>query len=189
MLYFLVPSGVAYMNWTDDPWFSATTKLSPTSSIYIPDEPAGVVGCVTERKICNPKLPASEGCLDLYTSGEAEFARIFPDPQDRMSLRPLSIVIMQYGAGGMQGFFQAKSVPSLLARETLALLNGGTANQALQTKPLPPNQWQKEFEYVNQATLSAMQHSIVDYARGSWLGGMKLCTAEPCRRTCYSQVR
>jgi|SRR5690242_19063493 len=99
MLYFLVPSGVAYMNWTDDPWFSATTKLSPTSSIYIPDEPAGVVGCITERKICNPKLSASEGCLDLYTSGEAEFARIFPAPQDRMSLRPLSIVIIMVLAG------------------------------------------------------------------------------------------
>lgn len=177
------------MNLTNDPWFSATSKLHEGDHYFIPDEPAAVVGCLTERKICNPNLPALEGCLDLYGGDESDFKRIFPDPQDRMSLRPLSIVILQYGASGMPGFFEAKSVPSLLARETLGLVRADSPFQAIQTKPLPSNQWQKEIEYVNQATLSAMQHSMVDYARGSWQGGMNMCTAEPCRRSCYSQVR
>ncbi len=194
MLYFMVPSGVAYLNRTDDPWFSATKeysmRISPHEIVgYVPDEPATVVGCVQERRFCNPKLPASEGCLDLYSAGQNDFNRIFPDPNDRMSLRPLSIVLQQYGAGGMHGLFAAKSVPTLLARETLLLVDQTKKYTAFQTKPLPSNQWQKEFEYVNQATLSAMQHSIVDYARGVWLGGMDLCKDEPCRRTCYSQVR
>ncbi|KAJ8112330.1 hypothetical protein OPT61_g5274 [Boeremia exigua] len=187
VLYFMVPSGVKYLNRTDDPWFSATTKVSETSTYYIPDEPATVVGCVTERKFCNPKLPAEEGCLDLYSSREDAFVRIFPDPKDRLFLRPLSIVLQQYGADGMFGLFQAKSVPSLLARETLYLNNPMDNYTAIQMKPLPSDQWQKEIEYVNQATLSTIQHSLLDYARGMWLGGMNLCDGEPCRRTCHSQ--
>ncbi|KAF2629796.1 hypothetical protein BU25DRAFT_274351 [Macroventuria anomochaeta] len=186
-LYFLVPSGVAYMNRTDDPWFSATTTSDRAGTWYIPDEPAAVLGCVSERTFCNPELPAPEGCLDLYVSGEASFRRVFPNPQDRMSLRPLSIVLQTYGAGGMQSFFTARSVPTLLARQTLFPYNPRYNYTAIQTKVLPSNQWQKEMEYVGQATLAAMQHSIVDYARGSWLGGGTLCEGEPCRRTCYSQ--
>lgn len=187
-LYFLVPSGIAYMNRTDDLWFSANKVLNKASPYYVPDESAAVLGCVSKRTFCNPKLPASRGCLDLYASGEAEFRRVFPDPQDRMSLRPLSIVLQQYGAGGMEAFFMAKSVPTLLARQTLLLLNPLRHYTALQTKALPSNQWQKEMEYVSQATLAAMQHFVVDYARGSWLGAMSLCDGEPCRRTCHSQV-
>lgn len=176
------------MNRTDDLWFSATTKYNQASTLYIPDEPAAVLGCVSERTFCNSKRPASEGCLDLYASGEEEFQRVFPDPQDQISLRPLSVVLQQYGAGGMQAFFMAKSVPTLLARQTLYPYSPRNKYTALQTKALPSNQWQKEIEYVGQATLAAMQHFLVDYARGSWFGGGALCDEKPCRRTCYSQV-
>jgi hypothetical protein len=189
VLYFLVPSGVGYMNSTNDPWFSATTKQELGSfSWYIPDEPATVLGCAASRKICNPKLPVAEGCLDLWSSGEKDFERVFPDAQDRMALRPLSIRLMQYSAGGIHALYMSKSVPNLLARETLENMSPLYPIQAVQTKPLPSDQWQKEIEYATQATLAAMQHSIVDYARGSWLGGMGLCDNEPCRRTCHSQV-
>lgn len=183
-------SGIVYLNHTDDPWFSATTaaNFGESLSYYTPDEPATVVGCASERKFCNPRLPASEGCLDLYASGEKEFARIFPDAGEREILRPLSQRLLQYGASGMYAFHMGKSVPSLLARQTLDLLSPTYPYQAVQTKPLPSNHWQKEMEFTNQATLAAMQHSLVDYARGSWLGDTGMCGKEPCRRLCYSQV-
>lgn len=189
-LFFLVSSGIAYVNKTTDPWFSATQNISVGTeyTYYVPDEPATVVGCASERRFCNPRLPASEGCLDLYASGEAEFAKIFPDAKEREFLRPLSQRLQQYGATGMYAFHMGKSVPSLLARQTLDLLHPSDPFQAVQTKPLPPDQWQQEMEYTNQATLSAMQHSVVDYARGSWLGDTGNCEKHPCRRLCHSQV-
>jgi hypothetical protein len=119
---------------------------------------------------------------------EEEFVRAFPDAQDRMALRPLSIRLMQYSAGGIHSLYISKSVPSLLAQKTLANASPLQPYQAVQTKPLPSDQWQKEIEYVSQATLAAIQHSLVDYARGSWLGGEGFCENEPCRRTCHSQV-
>jgi hypothetical protein len=193
-LYFLVPSGVGYLNSTNDPWFSATTEASfgtgthGSLSGYIPDEPATVLGCAASRKICNPKLPAAEGCIELWSTGEKEFVRMFPDAQDRLALRPLFIRLTQYSASGIHSLYMSKGVPNLLARETLEVLSPRRPYQAVQTKPFPSDQWQKEIEYVSQATLAAMQHSLVDYARGSWLGGVGFCGNEPCRRTCHSQV-
>jgi hypothetical protein len=194
MLYFLVPSGVGYLNSTNDPWFSATTEANlGTGNIgslsgYIPDEPATVLGCAASRTICNPKLPAAEGCVELWSTGEKEFVRVFPDAQDRLALRPLLIRLTQYSASGIHSLYMSQGVPNLLARETLYSLSPRRPYQAVQTKPFPSDQWQKEIEYVTQATLAAMQHSLVDYARGSWLGGMGFCNNEPCRRTCHSQV-
>lgn len=187
-LFFLVQSHVAYINKTDDLWFSAT-KTIPNFQWYISDEPATVLAYTEKRTSCNSKLPASEGCRELFSSSEAEFKEAWPDPQDRMSLRPISVVLQQYGAGGMQAYFQAKSVPSLLSRQTLFPWQGSSDYTTIQTKALPSNQWQKEMEYIGQATFAAMQHFLVDYARGSWFGGQGLCESEPCRRTCYSQVR
>ena len=186
VLYFLVPSGVAYVNSTNDPWFSATTGTG--LGRYRPDEPATVLGCASSLKFCNPKLPAAEGCIELWSTGEKEFVRMFPDAQDRLALRPLFIRLTQYSASGIHSLYMSKGVPNLLARETLEVLSPRRPYQAVQTKPFPSDQWQKEIEYVSQATLAAMQHSLVDYARGSWLGGVGFCGNEPCRRTCHSQV-
>lgn len=186
VLYFLVPSGVAYVNSTNDPWFSATTGTG--LGRYRPDEPATVLGCASSLKFCNPKLPAAESCLDFWHSREEEFERVFPDIKDRMVVRPLMITSTLYTAGGIYNFYLAKSVPSLLARETLQSVSPHHPYQAVQTKPLSSDQWQKEIEYVSQAFLAAMQHSFVDYARGSWYGGEHFCDIEPCRRICHSQV-
>jgi hypothetical protein len=184
-----VPSGIAYLNKTDDPWFSAATPINMTGlPLYAPDSPATVLGCVSKRTFCNPKIPGPEGCLDLFVSGEDAFRRVFPDAEDRIVLRPLSIVLQQYGAGGMQTFFMANSVPTLLARQTLYPLAPLNVYTGIQTKTLPSNQWQKEVEYVAQASLASMQHFLVDFARGSWFGSNGLCDKEPCRRTCHSQV-
>lgn len=191
-LFFLISSNIIYLNQTDDPWFSATTKMSlPESSMefFLPDEPATVLGCVSDRIFCNPMLPASTGCINLFASSEEDFRRAWPDPKDRLALRSLSIMIQQLGAAGLAPYFQAKSVPTLLSRQTLypnVITESGFTT--VQTKLLPSNQWQKEIEYIGQATLAALQHFIVDYARGVWLGGGLSCDEEPCRRSCYSQV-
>lgn len=191
-LYFLVPFGVAYMNKTDDPWFSANTPANTKLTLFLPDEPAGVMACTSKRTFCNPLVPGPEGCLDLYDGkdGEVEFRRIFPNLEDRLFLRPLNVVLQSWGAGGMRSFYAAKSVPTLLARQTLYPLFPPNINTGIQTKPLPSNQWQNEVEYVIQASLASMQQFVVDYARGSWLGGGDACSqpGEFCQRTCHSQV-
>lgn len=192
-LYFLVPFGIAYMNQTDDPWFSANTPSGTLMPLYVPDEPAAVMGCTSTRTFCNPKIPGPEGCLNLYDSGdgEAEFRQIFPDLEDRLFLRPLNVVLQAFGSGRIRDLYAAKSVPTLLARQTLLPLFPPNRNTGIQTKALPSDQWQKELEYVAQASLASMQHFVVDYTRGSWLGGGSPCEqpGEPCRRTCHSQVR
>ncbi|KAJ4320783.1 hypothetical protein N0V94_003195 [Neodidymelliopsis sp. IMI 364377] len=177
-----------YLNRTEDPWFAATTPATgELKGWYLPNEPATVLGCTSERIYCNPNQQNASGCLNLWESGEDDFQKAWPDPEDRLALRPLSVILQQFGAAGLKSYFDAKSVSSLLARQTLYPLDFWNTNYTtVQTKALPSDQWQKELEYVGQATLSAIQHFIVDYARGVWLGG-PLCEEEPCRRTCYSQ--
>ncbi|KAH7084584.1 hypothetical protein FB567DRAFT_400442, partial [Paraphoma chrysanthemicola] len=186
-LLFLMAKQIFYLNETADPWFAATRRFDNGSALIAPDEPGAVLGCATERKYCNPKLPASVGCVNAFSNTlEQDFSKAWPDARDRMRLRAMSMIVHQFGSSDLAPFFTAKSVPNLLARQTLmpsALL---VDYPTIQTRSLPSNQWQREIEYITQANLAALQHFIVDYARGLWLGG-ELCDFSPCQRLCYSQ--
>jgi hypothetical protein len=191
-LLFLVPKNIAYLDRTEDPWFSATTtdKLYG-GRLYESDQSASVLGCVTKRRVCNPDLPSSIGCVDTYSRNmsNAGIERAWPDAQERMWLRPLAAVAHSFGSGGIASFFDAMSVPNLLARQTLVPSTFfANFSRTLQVAKLPSDQWQREIEYISQANLAAMQHFIVDYARGAWLEAMGLCDKNPCQRLCYSQV-
>jgi hypothetical protein len=194
-LLFLVPKNIAYLGRTEDPWFSATTITDHVYGVplYGSDQPASVLGCVTERMVCNPDLPASIGCVNTFSRNMsyAGIERAWPNAQDRIWLRPLAVVAHSFGSAGTVSSFDAKGVPNLLARQTLVpskfkLLPN--VSRALQAANLPSDQWQREIEYVSQANLAAMQHFVVDYARGAWLDSMGLCDQDTCRRLCYSQV-
>lgn len=190
ILLFMVPTNIHYLNQTVDPWFSATTPDNTyVETLYTPDQPASVIGCVTERTWCNPDLPASIGCLKAFSSTiEQDIRKAWPEEDDRRWLRPLATIIESLGSGRIDAFYQARSVPNLLARQTLLpWIPFVDTPAALQTKVLPSDQWQKEIEYVSQANLAAMQHFVVDYARGVWAGS-ELCNRDLCQRLCYSQV-
>ncbi|KAJ8112333.1 hypothetical protein OPT61_g5273 [Boeremia exigua] len=187
-MLFLHSSSVNYMNRTDDPWFSATNLQD--NGMYGSDETVSVVGCTTEREYCNLLRLPSEGCVQVYQDygkQEADFNASWPDPEDRKYLRPIAMTLHQFGAESIGAFFGARNVPNLLARQTLRLPPVTyQPTYANQTKPLPSYQWQEEILYLSQANFAAIQHSLVDYARGSWLGG-DLCDRGHCERLCYSQ--
>jgi hypothetical protein len=123
----------------------------------------------------NCLLPIS--CVIWYTYLGDDFRRAWPDPQDRLSLRLLSINVQMFGAAGMTSYFKVNSVPTLLSWQTL-YRHAGTRSSptTVQTKALPSNQWQQEVECLSQTLLAAIQHFIVDYA------------GESLRRSCYSEV-
>lgn len=190
-LLVLVASGMAYVNMTDDPWFSAHRQVDPGmnftedfAGFYLADEPANVLGCTSSRLFCNPNLPSDSGCMNALGASNLElltnFTRIWPDADDQATLLPLAQILNQFDASDIGVLYQARAVSNLLARFTIA------ANA--QRKALPVNQWQLEMEYVSQAMLAAMQHYMLDYARGFWALPM-LCEYAPCRRLCKSQVR
>lgn len=80
-------------------------------------------------------------------------------------------------------------MPNLLARKTLRL--PPVTHQpsfANQTKTLSSDQWQDEMVYLSQSNFAAIQHSLVDYARGSWLGGHLCDGGKYWTRLCSSQV-
>ncbi|KAH6618503.1 hypothetical protein C7974DRAFT_415876 [Boeremia exigua] len=184
-MLFLVSSFVNYLNKTDDPWFSAT-KLG-INGTYSSDQVVSVIGCTTKREYCNPQSGNCVQVYQKYDKQEAAFERAWSDEKDREHLRPIAMTLHQFGAESIGAFFGARNVPNLLARQTLRLPPVTyTPVHANQTKALPSDQWQKEMVYLSQANFAAMQHSLVDYARGSWLGG-DLCDRGICRRQCRSQ--
>jgi hypothetical protein len=180
------------MNKTEDPWFSAT-ELNKDGT-YASDDIVSVVGCATQREYCNPDRPRSSGCIQEFQpieAQEAAFRAAWQDPEDRKYLRPLAMTLHQFGAGSIGAFFEARNVPNLLARHTLTFPPVTYSHtSAIQTKALPHDQWQDEMIYLSQANFASMQHYMVDYARGAWLGG-ELCDRDSpagCERLCYSQV-
>ncbi|PSN65906.1 hypothetical protein BS50DRAFT_677234 [Corynespora cassiicola Philippines] len=185
-LLVLDSSSILYNNKTDDPWFSATTPAPRNTNnsvfsgdFFSADERISVVGCASSRLFCNPELPLSDGCVSGYSaSGMNEFFRAWPNSEDRASLFPLSVVLQNFDAEDIGNIFHAKSLPTLLSRNSIWW--------NLQTQLIPANQWQKEIEYLTQTMLSAMQHYMVDYARGYWLNE-PVCDIMPCRRLCKSQ--
>jgi hypothetical protein len=74
-LFFLSAAGLAYSLEVDDPWDSAHTPgwnlTAPQSNgtgtvpIFQQDEPASVMGCITQSQICNPKGANGPTCLPL----------------------------------------------------------------------------------------------------------------------------
>lgn len=183
-LLFLLAPNVVYLNVTDDLWFSAHKPVPNNSTKSVPqfmaDEPAAVIGCATSRLFCNPRLPATLGCWNAFSQDSLnELQRVWPDPLDQISLLPLTMIIHQLDAVDIGAIFRAKSVPTLLARTTL--------DDNLQRKHLLSKQWQLEMEYLSQAMLAAVQHYMVDYARGFW-ADPGFCELISCQRLCHSQV-
>jgi hypothetical protein len=189
-LIFLDANSILYAFKTDDPWFSATTpesKLGPNANIsdasgeegfYFADEPVGVLGCSTQRFICNPNMPNAE-CTNFMGQNKSIFAiqKAWSDPQDQQRIHPIVEGAIK---GQVNSIYNIPGAPVLLARNTMG--------SNVQTAKLPSNQWQLESEHVFTATLAALQSSIVEYARGSWYGSL-MCNADfPCEQMCHSQV-
>lgn len=142
-----------------------------------------VLGCATERFICNPARP-DLACINTLGRNKSVFAiqKAWPNPQDQHQIYPFLVATYQYAVakGQPDAFYQLISAPILLARNTMV--------ENEQTAILPSNQWQLEREHIFKVTLAAWQSSMVSYARGGWWGH-KTCSSEfQCERLCHSQV-
>ncbi|PSN62924.1 hypothetical protein BS50DRAFT_679329 [Corynespora cassiicola Philippines] len=179
-LLVLDASSILYLNKTDDPWFSATTSADYIygGDRYAADAPISVIGCASSRLFCNPELPPDVGCVTAYSDNNSEqFTRAWPNLDDQASLYPLAAILHDFDAADIGSIFGAKNLPTLLSRNSIM--------RSIQTQKVPRDQWQKEIEYLTQTMLAAMQHYMVDFARGYWLG--QTCGPFPCRRLCKSQ--
>jgi hypothetical protein len=194
-LLFLDSSELFYQQPTRDPWFSATTprRLNSTSranstySYYAADELVGVLGCGTETRICNPKLPEGDQCFDgsalRFATNETLVAlkRVWPDVKERSELRAFFTAINRMGDGTGAFLYTLPSVPAFLSRNTV-LGN-------LQTDKLPEDRWQTEMTQIFRTSLAIVQYMLVEHARGMWLGFDAACyQGTDCRRLCHSQV-
>ena len=121
VLLTIMPTNIHYLNQTVDLWFSATTPDNTyVETLYTPDQSASITGCMTERNSCNPYLLASIGYLKAFSSAiEQDFRKAWPKEEDRRWLRPLATIIETLGSSRVDAFYQARSVPNLLARQTL----------------------------------------------------------------------
>jgi hypothetical protein len=100
-LVFLDTDLILYNYKTDDPWFSARTprsRFDTSANVseaardegpYFADEPVGVLGCSTQRFICNPDSPDAE-CINSLSRNKSVFAiqKAWPNPRDQQQIYP-----------------------------------------------------------------------------------------------------
>lgn len=172
-------SNIAYLNKTDDPWFSATTVFEGGVASV---DPPPVMGCLSYKSFCNPDLEDTKNCVNSYVEvGKEALSKVWPKPEDQSVIAPLLSVLDNYVSSISDILYLTPGLPSLLARNSMI---SGT-----QWAPLPANQWQLEREHIFKANLAAMQAYMVDFARGFWMPIGTFCKqGEVCRRICHSQV-
>ncbi|KAH7093216.1 hypothetical protein FB567DRAFT_575963 [Paraphoma chrysanthemicola] len=159
-----------------------TASAASDDGPYFADQPVGVLGCSTQRFICNPDAPEAD-CINSMSRNKSVLAiqKAWPNLQDQQKMFPILAATYQFGIGKGQpdAMYELSGAPVLLARNTM------TNNR--QTARLPSNQWQLEREHIFTASLAAWQSSIVAYARGSWYGHPSCDADFPCERICHSQ--
>ncbi|KAF2491600.1 hypothetical protein BU16DRAFT_468495 [Lophium mytilinum] len=191
-LLFLESSGILYMDKTDDPWFAATTLGTMNADIreenpgldqyFVANEPAGVLGCATQRFYCNPELQDGKRCvISLEQSNLDLLSELWPDEKEQAILGGTIAPIHVGTSAYPETFYVGAGLPVLLTRFTLL--------GPWQTNPIPSNRWQQEMEHSFQATLASLQSSLVEDAMGDMLVGGDICTeSEPrCIKKCKTQ--
>ncbi|KAF9697639.1 hypothetical protein EKO04_004170 [Ascochyta lentis] len=166
-LVFLDASEILYMNKTYDPWFSATTPLSEVvidglKDFYITDEPVSVLGCSSQRFLCNPAMPKINCVNSLYPNEEiAAIQTAWPQPEDQHQIYPILAAQYQYGVGKgtSESLYAISGAPTLLARKTMV--------NNRQHAELPLNHWQSE-QWQAGSTLQLQRIAHENLGLGIW---------------------
>ena len=148
------------MNKSADPWIGASkpTKFSILGDreLYLAEEPVSVMACSTIRTYCHP---TSGSCFDWHArDNETQFRQIWANKEDQEVLLPLFTLMNYADAGSLDYFYGSQGIPNMLARNTLF--------GAIQSQKIPEDWWQKEVNFLFQASLAATQRVVVLYARG-----------------------
>ncbi|KAF2691131.1 hypothetical protein K458DRAFT_438815 [Lentithecium fluviatile CBS 122367] len=111
VILFLSSDGLWYRERTDDPWFAANQEVPASdelgfgngTKVFLPDEPAGVIGCSFTTWLCNLELPESQ---------------IWPDTNDRAAIVGFMSAITTFTTSP-DFVYRSPGLPSLLSRFTL----------------------------------------------------------------------
>lgn len=191
---FLDSTDILHRKKTEDPWFAHTVNASQwqyeytgLETLYVPDEPATVVGCASQVYYCNPKIAdASRRCVNLYVSQVSDegFAQIWPEPSDLKAfngyIETNNVMITTPDI-----FYKLPGLPNLLARLTVS---GG-----IQWDNLSREHWKDEMEFLGQASLASFQANVPRATRnGVWLLNQTQCVdgndTSLCEKLCRNQV-
>lgn len=160
-----------------DPWLFG----NDTKAVFLPDEPAGVVGCTIQTWLCNPELPEPQ-CASMQKDFTTRLTQMWPNNFDRAAIRGF-MSVSQIFAVPPDSLYESPGLPSLLSRFTLAV--------PVQVDAMPSNRWQKEMEYTFQTSLASIQSGMAAATQkgAPWSTNETHCpTPEACQTLCRNQV-
>ncbi|KAF2690971.1 hypothetical protein K458DRAFT_398912 [Lentithecium fluviatile CBS 122367] len=179
-LMFLSASGVAFLNPTDDPWFSAHVNTAdklwdPITNDWKPlvgtDQPAGVLGCSAQTQFCTSDTSHCEPLDAADAILGRPISDLWPNPDDQAAIEWAKKALLFSFSPGIGDFLTQLGSSPLLTRFMLSY--------GLQMGVLPPNQWQKEMEHLFQAQLVSYQDAFVAAASGPFSPEMEINYIQP----------
>jgi hypothetical protein len=192
-LFFLTGAGIHYSPQVNDPWYSAHTSSYVATSIFqdidvdgiwIQDEPASVLGCISQSQICNPSAPNGSKCLPLagFDDNLLKLPSLWKNPSNDTAnfLNMVQEAFSIYHTHLDQVLYFAGNI-ALSARLGLGVISR-----------LPDDQWEKEVLLWSSTSMAGLQDMFARIALG--LENFKMeYTTEPgndaVRRVCQNQVR
>lgn len=167
-LLFLSAPRVLYTEAINDPWYSAHRQGSRARHddgsgipLYEQDEPASVLGCVSQYQVCNPISPGGRRCLPL--GGMIENTRYqFNESWNNDSIQNQQLAnavssLMEDAYQSLHEIIENAGPPALLARF-------GQSGQV--AGPLPDDQWEQEVVRWASASANSLQSVFVESAMG-----------------------
>lgn len=168
-LIFLSANAILYTGEVNDPLYSAHQPLpsisntltgNETTTMYIRDEPAAVLGCVAQYQACNSKLTQDRECTP--PSGIEDVL----NNVRKIATNEEEVALFNYYLAITLGNYQFHA-PTIIAFELgeWSLTSRFTLNQGVQAQ-LPDNQWQLDVEYWHEISMASLQSAVVNAATG-----------------------
>ncbi|KAF2802620.1 uncharacterized protein BDZ99DRAFT_371732, partial [Mytilinidion resinicola] len=167
LLFFLSSNSIIFSSPIDDLWYSSHTPsgikvLSPNmetkNKTYFSDDPARVLGCLSQSQICNPNLSKGQSCTPLSGDSPADetIRQVFGDD----SLSDFTQWIASMVANQLLNVHDIVDTLGSSSLTSRYKLNGGLQS------PLPSNQWQLEVQHWFATHLTSLQWIWVEVATG-----------------------
>lgn len=176
LVVFLSPQGVSFVNQTDDPWYRGFVPRGTFNfpgddggqrPLYISDEAASPMGCVSRFQYCNSSKKCSNlaSYTDTVTSALTLFHQTpreywsgnWNEPDATASRFDMFEVIMT-SFPSLSEFINTLGPSSLLSSQHL--------NQGVMG-PLPDNQWQLDVIHWFEMLMASKQAAFVSNAHGT----------------------
>lgn len=206
VLIFLSANGIQFFDATSDPWYRATIPgdkvysqaLSDGVKVYMPEEAASPMGCISQYQFCNPSLSSNNcGPLASWYDAAVEAWPLFgmtledgesgtiPTANNTMGSRYLWLLeVFASGQTSINNIVMGLGPDALT---TVKYLHSGIV------AALPINQWQFDVRYWWATYLASLQAAVVNAAHGPGDPALEPYEELPfnshARDICNNQVR